>query len=340
MKGQVYLGKFELKLMDLDVPEPGPDEVLIKVAGCGVCGTDYHIYSGEVPFAKPPVVIGHEITGKVHMTGSNVDDLVEGQTVCLDPVIPCMRCHYCGIGRFNLCEDYRVMGYHMTGGFAEYTVAPRKQVYPISEGVGVKGGILAEPVACVINGFNRLGLLPGGRVLIMGAGPMGLIWTQILRSTPSVEIVQIDLVKMRTEASEDLGADRAICAQKDEFEPILREEYPEGFEYVIDVTGDPDAVAMGIRLTRKGGTMMIFGVCPEGSTMQVDPYEVYLKEMKIIGSKMPPFSLGRAVRLIESGRIDYDRIVSHLMPLEKLPEALDLFVNGKGKVLKMAILPG
>ncbi len=340
MKGQVYLGKFEMKLMELDMPEPGPDDVLVKVGGCGVCGTDHHIYSGEVPFARPPVVIGHEITGKVYRTGDNVDDLDEGQTVCLDPVIPCMKCHYCGIGKFNLCEDYKVIGYRMTGGFAEYTVAPRKQVYRISGDAGVNGGILAEPVACVINGFSRLGLMPGGRVLIMGAGSMGLIWNQILRLTPSVEIVQIDIVEMRAKVSGEIGADRAICARKDEFEPILREEYPEGFEYVIDVTGDPDSVAMGIRLTRKAGTMMVFGVCPEGSRMEVDPYEVYLKEMKIIGSKMPPFSLGKAVRLIESGKINYDRIVSHLMPLEKLEEALDLFVNGKDKVLKMCILPG
>lgn len=339
MKAMVYLGKERIEMQELEIPRPGAGEVTIKVAGCGVCGTDQHIYAGKVPFARPPVVIGHEIIGTVYEIGKGAKDLEIGQTVALDPVIPCERCEYCAKGHFNLCEDYKVMGYHVTGGFAEYTLAPRRQIYPISEKVGTKGGVLAEPLACVINGFDKIDIKTGGKVLLLGAGPIGLLWTQMVKNTPSIEIVQVEQVEMRSKVAEELGADRVILGEVTLVEEQLRDSYSDGFEYVIDVTGDPKAIEVGIRLTKKTGTMMIFGVCPEGSEITVDPYEIYLKEMKIIGSKMPPLTLGRAVKVIESGKIDYQTIVSHLMPLEKLEEALDLFINGKDKVLKMAILP-
>jgi threonine dehydrogenase-like Zn-dependent dehydrogenase len=314
-------------------------EVTIRVTGCGVCGTDQHIYAGEVAFARPPVVIGHEIAGTVYEIGEGVDDLEIGQSVALDPVIPCDRCEYCAQGYFNLCEEYTVMGYHVTGGFAEYTLAPRRQVYPLSERTGVKGGVLAEPLACVINGFDRIDIQAGGKVLLLGAGPIGLLWTQMVSYTPSVEIVQVEGIEMRSMVAEKLGAHRVILSDVASAEEQLREEYPDGFEYVIDVTGDPQAVEVGIKLTKKAGTMMIFGVCPEGSEITVDPYEIYLKEMRIVGSKMPPRTLGRAVKVIESGKIDDQTIVSDLMPLEELEEALDLFAHGRDRVLKMAIVP-
>lgn len=339
MRAMLYLGKERIEMQELEIPKPGAGEVTIGVTGCGVCGTDQHIYAGKVPFARPPVVIGHEITGTVYDVGEGLDDLEIGQTVALDPVIPCERCEYCAQGHFNLCEDYTVMGYHVTGGFAEYTSAPRRQIYPISENVGVKGGVLAEPLACVINGFDKIDIKPGGKVLLLGAGPIGLLWTQMVSYTPSVEIVQVEQVEMRCKVAEELGADRVILSEATLVEEQLRDSYPDGFEYVIDVTGDPKAVEIGIKLTKKAGTMMIFGVCPEGSQITVDPYEIYLKEMNIIGSKMPPLTLGRAVKVIESGKIDYQTIVSHLMPLEKSEEALDLFVYGKDEVLKMAIAP-
>ena len=339
MKAALYLGKERIEMRELEVPRPGAGEVTIRVTGCGVCGTDRHIYAGEVPFARPPVVIGHEITGTIYEVGQGVDDLEVGQTVAVDPVMPCERCEYCAQARFNLCEEYTVMGYHVTGGFAEYTSAPRKQIYPIAEKVGIKGGVLAEPLACVINGFDRIDIKASGKVLLLGAGPIGLLWTQMVSYTPSIEIVQVEQEEMRAQTAGKLGADRVVLGEVTSVEEQLRDSDPDGFEYVIDATGDPKAVEVGIRLTRKTGTMMIFGVCPEDSEIAVDPYEIYLKEMKIVGSKMPPLTLGRAVKVIESGKIDYQTLVSHLIPLGELEEALDLFVNSRDKVLKMAIVP-
>ncbi|MFC1724024.1 zinc-dependent alcohol dehydrogenase family protein [candidate division KSB1 bacterium] len=335
----VYQGKKTIEFERDIIPELKDDELLIKVTGCGVCGTDVHIYNGEISVAEPPVVIGHEITGIVENTGKDVKDINSGTPVAVDPVIPCRTCYYCRSGKPNLCDNLAVIGYHLDGGFERYTKAPRSQVYPLSENVSAKGRILVEPAACVINGYDKLDMKPGSTVLVLGAGPIGLIWLQLLKHSPVKLIVQTDIVEMRCKKANELGADIVLNRAESDLKEFTAKNFKEGFDIVIDATGDPKAVEEGIELTAKMGTMMIFGLTPQGSTVSFEPLKVYDREMRIISSKMPPLTLERAVRLIESGKIDYEKIVSHTFPLEKLPEALDMFENGKDKVLKMLIDP-
>ncbi len=339
MKANVYMEKHKLKIEDQPIPIADEDDVVITVSGCSVCGTDKHIYDGEVPLARPPVVLGHEMAGIVHDVGKNVNDLEKGQFVCIDPVIPCNRCQFCQSAMPNLCENMTVLGYHITGGFAQYTKAPRSNVYLLSPKVGVKGGILVEPLACILHGYDRLNIQAGASVLLLGAGPIGLIWTQLLKLSPQVRVVQTDKVPMRCEAACRLGSDHVINISGDSLEEYVNLDYPEGFDYVIDVTGDPVAVEEGIQYVKPGGSFMVFGVSPEHSKCNVDPYLVFNKEIKIIGSKMPPYTTGRAVKLVESGRLDLESIVSHEFALSELEDAFDLFENSKDKVLKMMINP-
>jgi len=339
MRGFVYTHKNHMELQDLPLPNPGPKEVVVKVNGCGVCGTDIHIFHGEVPLAKPPVVLGHEIVGTVYGLGSGVSDLHEGQAVCLNPVISCLECDYCHSGRYNLCKNPTVLGYHVTGGFAEFTKAPRSHVHPIDAKVGVKGGVIVEPLACVLNGYDRLGLQPGRNVLVLGAGPIGLIWTQLLAHSPLTKIAQTDKVKSRCEKAKMLGANHVIHVVAESLHEFVGDVFPEGFDYVIDVTGDPAAVEEGLNFVKRGGTFMVFGVAPYGSRCNIDPYRIFDHEIKIIGAKMPPMTLSRAVALVESGQIDYHTIISDVYPLEQLPNAFSLFEKGQDKVLKMAVKP-
>lgn len=287
----------------------------------------------------PPVVLGHEIVGTVAAYGRDVRDLDLGQTVCLDPIIPCGKCGFCQNGKTNLCPDMLVLGYHLTGGFAEYTVAPRRNVYPISASAGVRGGVIVEPLACVLNGYDRLAPAAGSAILILGAGPIGLIWTQLLANSPVTTIVQTDKVKFRCEQARKLGANTVLHVPDDDLREFVGDTRPDGFDAVIDVTGNPEAVEEGVRYVKPGGTFMLFGVCPEGSRWNIDPYEVFARELRIVGAKMPPRTLDRAVSLVESGRIDYQTIISHEYSLVRLEEAFTLFSEGHDKVLKMAIRP-
>jgi len=315
------------------------NELLIKVTACGVCGTDLHIYKDEVSFASPPVVLGHEITGIIEDKGRDVKDIPNGTPVAVDPVIPCYSCYYCRLGKPNLCRNQTIIGYQLDGGFASYVKVPRSQVYPISETIGKKGGILIEPVACIINGYNKLDIKPGSTVFIMGAGPIGLLWAQMFKYSPVKFIVQSDLIDERCKKAINLGADYVINASDTDACDYLKDKFQDDFDIVIDATGDSKAVEEGIKLTANLGTMMIFGVCPENSSVSINPLQLYNKEMKIIASKMPPQSFEYAVRLIESGKIEYSSIVSHTFSLKRLPEALEKFENSKDEVLKMMIDP-
>ncbi|MDZ7262845.1 MAG: zinc-dependent alcohol dehydrogenase family protein [candidate division KSB1 bacterium] len=339
MKAAVFLDFNKMELQELPQPQPGPDEVVLKVNACGVCGTDSHIYSGELRVARPPVVLGHEISGTIVEVGKNVTSFQPGQTVSLDPVIACGTCEFCHIGRPNLCANQTTIGYVRNGGFAQYTVVPATHVYPISEKVGAKGGILVETLACVLNGFDRLELKAGKSVMILGAGTVGLLWNQVIKHTLSTFLIQTELVDFRRNLARELGADKVINPQQVDLAEEVYSVCPEGVDYIIDATGDPQAVEQAIPLVRKSGTFMIFGVCPEEAEIKISPFLLYQKEMKIIASKMPPQTLDRSARLLEAGFIDVDKIVNLVLPLEKTAEAFDMFVHARDKVVKMAIDP-
>ena len=338
-RAAVYVEKDVLEFQEITIEDLKPDEVLLKVLLCGVCGTDLHLFHGEVPLAKPPVVLGHEIVAEVVELGDAVEDLKPGQRVAVDPVVPCGHCEFCQSGRPNLCPNMKNMGYHMTGGYTQYTVASRDRLFPLRDDMPLKAGALVEPLACVVRGYERLQPLPGSKVLILGAGPIGLLWNQMLQGVEAAEITQVDVVPERAEVAGELGARHALAVERGKIAAAVRDVSPDGFDVVVDATGDPDAVQEGVDLVRPGGKLMLFGVSPEDGRVVISPYQIFLKELTILGAKMPPLTFPAAVRILESGKIDAETIVSHVLPLADLPEAFEMFEKGKDKVLKMAIDP-
>jgi 2-desacetyl-2-hydroxyethyl bacteriochlorophyllide A dehydrogenase len=339
MRAAVYTKKETIEFRELPMPKPEPDELVLKVLGCGVCGTDQHIYMGEVPLARPPVVLGHEFVGEIVELGKEVKGLKLGDWISGDPLSPCGYCESCQEGKYNHCSNLIVNGYHITGGFAEYTKINRKQAYPISKKLGMKAGIIAEPLACVLNGYDLLNPQAGSNILLLGAGPIALLWTQLLKHSPVRQIIQAEIIESRCKAAKKYGADLVFNTSDKKVWKEIKKEFPDGFEYVVDVTGNPEAVTEGLKLVKRYGIFMVFGVCPEDAQVPFSPYEMFAKEIKIIGAKMPPYTMGRTVALLESGKIDYNGIVSHVLPLKELVNAFDMFVNQKEKILKMAINP-
>lgn len=339
MKAAIFNGAHQIEIQDIPVPQPAADQVLLKILACGVCGTDAHIFSGQLNVAKPPVVLGHEITGIIEETGKDVKRFQPGQHVSVDPVIACGTCEFCHIGRTNLCPNQTTIGYVWNGGFAQYMVAPQTHLYPISPKVGIKAGILVETLACVLNGFDRLAITAGKSVLILGAGTVGCLWNQMIQRTPSTKLLQTELVSYRRGIARELGADVVIDPAATDLAEAVYTECPEGVDYIIDATGDTRAIAQALPLIRKFGTFMIFGVCPADEEISISPYQIYQKEMKIIASKMPPQTLDRSVKLLESGIIDYEKIVSQVMPLNSIQKAFEMFESGRDQALKIAVDP-
>ena len=291
MTAVVFLGRGRFEVRRAPVPSPGEGEVLLKVVACGVCGTDFHICAGEyTEGVSPPIVIGHEIAARVEEAGPGVTSVECGQFCAVDPVIGCGVCAHCRRGEANLCAAPTIIGYKRNGGFAQYCLVPEGSVIPMDESVGPAGGVLCETLACVLRGYDRLEFRAGSSAMVLGAGTVGLLWMQLLKHSLCTKRVQTDLAAFRRDKAEALGADAAIDPAVEGFERRVRDELPFGADFLIDATGDPGAIAQAWPLLAKGGTLMPFGCCPAGSTLNVDPSQIFSKELKIVGSKMPPGS--------------------------------------------------
>jgi len=340
MPAAVFLGDGRIELRELAVPAPSAGEVLLRVAACGVCGTDHHIFTGELTAGvRPPVVLGHEIAARVEALGEGVAGLEAGQFCTVDPVLGCGQCPKCRAGLDNLCPDPVVIGYKPNGGFAGYLTVPAEKVVPLAESAGPAGGVLCETLACVLRGYDRLEFAAGGSALVLGAGTVGLLWAQLLASSPCSRLGQTETVGFRREKAARLGADVVVDPHADDLAEAVRRELPGGVDYIVDATGSPEAVEEALPLLAPGGTFMLFGVCPAEARVSFSPHELFLKESKIIGSKMPPGTLDRAARLIESGRIDCREIVTTTRPLAEVAEAIEGFNAHRDEHVKIAIDP-
>lgn len=338
MKAAIWVSPHKLEIRDIPIPEPKEKEVLIKVLGCGVCGTDVHIFDGEVPLAKPPQVLGHEIYGEVSKLGDGVKGIDVGELISVNPVVGCDICGFCQEGKTNLCAKPTIIGYARTGGFAQYTTVPQSHLFKVSKNMGAKGGILAETLACVLNGYDRLNMRAGSSVLILGAGSVGLLWTDLIQSSLRTNLIQTDIIKKRLDVAKSLGA-KIVDASKSGWQSKVTAIEPEGVDYIIDATGTAKAISESLGLIRKGGTLMVFGVCPEEERVSISPYEMFAKELSIIAGKMPPGTLLRAVKIIEAGLIHSEEIVTTTMPLSKLGKAIEAFKKDKSKHIKIMIDP-
>lgn len=340
MRAGVFLGKGRMTVRELPVPAAGPGEVLLRVEACGVCGTDFHIFEGHLTDGVfPPVVLGHEIAARVEALGKGVTGLKEGQFAAVDPVIGCGVCPMCRTGRPNLCDRPTIIGYKLGGGFGQYLVAPASKVVPMDESVGPAGGVLCETLACVLNGYDKLALRPGASAMILGAGTVGLLWTQLLASSPLRLLIQTELLAYRRRKAGRLGANVVIDPSREDVGERVRQALPEGVDVIVDATGSPPAIQQALPLLARGGTLLIFGVCPSGSRIELDPFQLYNKEARVIASKMPPMTLDRSARLIEAGRFATRELVTSTIGLSSLAAAVEGFERNARAQVKVAVDP-
>jgi len=340
MRAGVFRGPRCLEQAELDRPQPAAGEVLLRVEACGVCGTDHHIWAGELTDGvQPPVVLGHEIAARVEALGPGVAGLEPGQPCSVDPVFGCGACRMCRSARENLCERPAIIGYNRNGGFAQYVRVPAGKVVPLAASAGPAGGVLCETLACVVHGYDRLAPPAGAAVLVLGAGTVGLLWTVLLRSTPCERIVQTEPAAFRRAKAAELGADAVIDPTAADADERLRDALGGGADCIIDATGEPTAVQQALPLLARGGTFLIFGVCPAGSALSFDPFELYNKEARIVASKMPPHTLDRSAALIASGRVPCEQLVTATFGLAHLEAKVAGFHDHRDSQVKVAIDP-
>ncbi|ARQ67868.1 zinc-dependent alcohol dehydrogenase family protein [Streptomyces marincola] len=329
MKAALIESVGKVKVTTVPDPTPGPREVVVKVAACGLCGTDLHIREGE--FApRLPVVPGHEFAGEVVATGREVTTLAEGDRVAVDPSLYCHECRYCRTGHANLCERWAAIGVTVAGGAAEFAVAPAANCVKLPDHVSTQDAALIEPLSCAIRGYDVIRSTLGARVLIYGSGTMGLMMLELAKRTGASGVDVVDVNPERLATAERLGCSRT-AAGADEF------DRPEGWEFVIDATGNAAAIQDGLGRVAKAGTFLQFGVSDYAARATIEPYKIYNQEITITGSMAVLHSYERAADLFAAGLLDPSVFISDRLPLDEYPEALDRFAAGIGR--KIVVTP-
>ncbi|MCY3775911.1 MAG: galactitol-1-phosphate 5-dehydrogenase, partial [Candidatus Aminicenantes bacterium] len=279
------------KLDLLDVPSPGaaPDEVLVRVRSCGICGSDVHGYDGSSGRRIPPVIMGHEASGVVAEVGAAVRAFDPGDRVTFDSMICCRSCIFCRAGRPNLCEDRRVLGvscgdYRRHGAFAEYVTVPEHVVFRVPDGVSFDEAAMVEPVSVAVHAVARANPALGDKALVVGAGMIGLLTIQALRSAGCGRIFAVDLAADRLRLAKELGADETIQSGAGTDVPAVMREMTGGLgaDVVMEAVGIAETVAMSIESVRKGGTVVLIGnIAP---TVGFGLQSVVTREIDVLGS--------------------------------------------------------
>lgn len=329
-----------IRVGSLPDPTPKPDELLIRVGACGICGTDLHIVDGDSPLACYPIVPGHEFAGEVVAVGTNVSQAIGtrdmkvtvGTRVAVEPNLYCGHCELCRTGHENLCLNYRAIGVTTNGAIAEYVTVPVAKAYVLPDTLSLREAALIEPVACAVRGMHCLNPRSGDTFLIVGAGTMGLLLLQLALRGGASRVVMVDVKTQRLARAEDLGATRTYTG----IQQALTDE-PPGFNCVIDATGVAAVIEQAFMAVKRGGKFMVFGVAPYEARISLSPFRIYNEEITIVGSMAVLFSFQPALDLICGGVIDTQAMLTAACPLEDFPQALDLVRRGEG--VKTQILP-
>jgi len=310
------------------LPDPVPDAgwVVVEVAAVGLCGTDLHILSGE--HGRLPVVPGHEVTGTVVALGSGVTTLSLGDRVAVEPNLPCRACRECRRGRTNLCPDLGALGVTTTGGAAELMAAPAGACVVLPDHVDLKAATLIEPLSCAVRGYDVLQSQLGARVLVYGAGTMGLMMLALAHRTGAATVDVVDLNPDKLAAAKQIGCSSAAASAEEDRD----------WDVVVDATGNLTAIQDGLGRVARGGTFLQFGVASPDARAQVSPYDVYRREITITGSMAVLNSFERAADLFAAGVLDAGLLITRQAPLDEYASALDAFARGEG--LKTQVLPG
>jgi 2-desacetyl-2-hydroxyethyl bacteriochlorophyllide A dehydrogenase len=329
MRAAVVKSIGEVVIENVDDPTPGPGEVVIEVAACGLCGTDLHILQGE--FAPSlPLIPGHEFAGVVVASGPGVTDIQEGDRVAVDPSLYCNECHYCRRGRNNLCLRWGALGVTVAGGAAEFVAVPAANCVRLPDHVASADATLIEPLSCAIRGYDVLSSQLGSHVLIYGAGTMGLMMLKLAERVGAASVDVVDLNPDRLTIARKLGVSHA-AASAEEMEP------PFGWDLVVDATGNLAAIQDGLGRVGPGGTFLQFGVSDYDARATIEPYRIYNKEITITGSMAVLHSYERAAELFATGLLDAGIFITDRLPLERYADAIASFSSGAG--LKTQVLP-
>jgi L-iditol 2-dehydrogenase len=331
-----------LEIADLPAPAPGRDEVLIRVAACGICGSDVHGYDGSSGRRIPPIVMGHEAAGTIVALGREVRGFAEGDRVTFDSTIFCGACDNCQRGDVNLCDRREVLGvscaeFRRPGAFAEYVAVPSRILYRLPESLSFAEAAMLEAVSVALHGVSLAQMSAGGSALVVGAGMIGLLTLQALRAAGCTRIFAADLEPTRLALARDAGAAAISPAEGDVAEQVMQLTGGRGVDIVIEAVGRDETVKTSIESVRKGGTVVLVGNISPEVTLPLQ--KVVTRQIRLQGSCASAGEYPRAIELLASGAIQVKPLISAVAPLEEGPRWFERLYAREPNLMKVVLTP-
>lgn len=327
MKAAIFQGPGILEIKDVPAPQiKHTDDVLIRISAISVCGTDVRALAVPPVYEfKKGLILGHEGTGEVVAVGSDVTNVAVGDHVVIHPNIWCGKCHYCRTGHINLCDNFTHIGDSIDGVMAEFACIPERMVYKISKDVPAHIACLAEPLACVLNGTNKVRSHPGENVLILGGGPIGLLYMMLYQAM-GAKVGVSDISDRRRDYALANGADYVVNPKTQDLVQVVMAQTVIGADIVVDCVGM--LLDQAVATVRKGGSIVIFGI-NTAANIPLHEVDIVFKELNVVGAYITKGTFPEAIQIIENKLIPIEKLVSHRLPLEETKRGIDLMASGE-----------
>ena len=343
MKAMLLSKYRHLEIADLPTPVPGPRELLVRVAACGICGSDVHGYDGSSGRRIPPIVMGHEAAGRIAAIGAEVKGFAVGDRVTFDSTIYCGACGPCRRGEMNLCDSRQVLGvscsdYRRAGAFAEYVAVPSRIVYRLPDNLSFAEAAMLEAVAVAVHAVSLAEVSPDGTALVLGAGMIGLLVVQALRVAGCSRILVADIDGSRLKLAQDVGATTVLSAEAGLVAQVLRLSGGAGVEVAVEAVGKNQTVGAAIETVRKGGTVVLVGNISPEVTLPLQ--KVVTRQIRLQGSCASAGEYPRAMELLATGAIQVKPLITAIAPLDDGPQWFERLHAREPNLMKVVLTPG
>ncbi len=343
MKALLLTEYKKLELTDIPVPEIGPEEVLIRVRACGICGSDVHGFDGSTGRRIPPVVMGHEASGVIEKIGSSVKSLAPGDRVAFDSMISCGKCQFCRRGHMNLCDNRQVLGvscgeYRRNGAFAEYVAVPQHIIFKLPDSLSFEHAAMIEPVSVAVHAVSITPVRLGDTALVVGTGMIGLLTIQAARLAGCSRIIAMDLEDYKLDVAKQHGADEVVNPRKtDVVKYVLEATGGRGVDVSFEAVGATDPIRTAIASTKKGGTVTLIGnIRPE---IELPLQSIVTREIRLQGSCASNGEYPECIALMAKGLIDVSPMMTAKAPLSEGASWFDRLYAHEPNVMKIVLEP-
>jgi len=336
MMANIYYGPRDLRFERVPVPQVNSGDILIKVKFSSVCASDVRVFKGEKK-AESGTILGHELAGEISAVGDGVKEFSVGDRVTVYPVVFCGSCFYCQIGHQNMCANRKTFGYDYNGAFAEYVLVPSRlvrfgNVVKVPDELSLEEAALTEPLGCSINGVNVLNLKIGESLLIIGAGPMGLMLLTVAKCSGAGKIIVSEIHEGRRKLAKELGANIVVNPVEENLvDRVLAETDGLGVDAAILSIGSPKAAAEALKAVRKEGRLNFFAGFPVGSQLTIDPNIIHYKMLHVTASQNAPLTVfKKALRMMAERRINLKPLITDKFPLRDVKSSIEKRIRLEG----------